>query len=179
MKEERSLSAWVAAVVCCISVAESAFAGTIIGWGSMDVDSTQLETNDFVAIAAGEDHSLALRSDDSIVGWGDDSYGQATPPGGNDFVAIAACGDRSLALRADGSIVGWGRAGVPPAGNSFVAIAAGGYRSMAIKKEPCQYVLAGDLNDDCRVDFSDLAIIAANWLIDCDLDPVAPECIPK
>ena len=45
----------------------------------------------------------------SIVGWGDNEYGQATPPSGNDYVAIAGGGDHSLALKADGSIVGWGR----------------------------------------------------------------------
>jgi len=32
------------------------------------------------AIAAGEYHSLALKTDGSIVGWGLDSNGQATPP---------------------------------------------------------------------------------------------------
>lgn len=82
MEKERSLSVWVAASFCWFCIAQSAFAGTIIGWGSMAVDSSQLETNDFVAIAAGEDHSLALRSDGSIVGWGDNEHGQATPPDG-------------------------------------------------------------------------------------------------
>ena len=33
-----------------------------------------------------------------IIGWGDNTEGQATPPGGNDFVAIAAGGFHSLAL---------------------------------------------------------------------------------
>ena len=60
-----------------------------------------------------------------------------------------------------------------------MAIAAGAEHSLAIKKEPCQYVLAGDLNDDCRVDLADLAIMALNWLIDCNLNPEDPACIPK
>jgi len=50
-------------------------------------------------IAAGGGHSLALRSDGSIVGWGDNEYGQATLPAGNDFVAIATGWDYSLAIR--------------------------------------------------------------------------------
>ena len=54
------------------------------------VRPARLHGNDFVAIAAGGTHSLALKSDGSIVGWGSNYYGQASPPAGNNFVAIAA-----------------------------------------------------------------------------------------
>ena len=37
-----------------------------------------------VAIAAGGYHSLALKSDDTIVGWGYNGYGEAAPPAGFD-----------------------------------------------------------------------------------------------
>ncbi|MBN1392082.1 MAG: hypothetical protein JW947_04685, partial [Sedimentisphaerales bacterium] len=99
---------------------------------------------DFVAVAAGYYHSLALKSDGTIVGWGYDGYGQATPPAGNDFVAVAA----------------------------------GGYHSLALK-HVCQFLLAGDLNDDCKVDLSDFAVMGTNWLIDCDTNPSDPACVPK
>lgn len=46
-------------------------------------------------------------------------------------------------------------------------------------RPPCNYRLAGDLNDDCRVDLADLAILAANWLYDCTLYPDNPRCIAK
>jgi hypothetical protein len=36
--------------------------------------------SDYVAVAAGHGHSLAMRADGSIVGWGDNDVGQATPP---------------------------------------------------------------------------------------------------
>jgi hypothetical protein len=63
--------------------------------------------NGFVAISAGGYHSLALKSDGSIVGWGagvTEQYswpnlGQAIAPDGNDYVAIAAGGFHSLAIR--------------------------------------------------------------------------------
>jgi len=43
----------------------------------------------------------------------------------------------------------------------------------------CLFDMAGDLNDDCKVDFHDFAIMAANWLIDCDTNPSNPACVPK
>lgn len=55
--------------------------------------------NDFVAISTGSSHSLALKEDGSIVGWGSDYYGQTTPPAGHGFTAIAAGHHHSLAIR--------------------------------------------------------------------------------
>jgi hypothetical protein len=52
-----------------------------------------------VAIAAGSFHSLALKSDGSLVIWGDNSAGQKNVPLGlTNFVAIAAGNFQSLAL---------------------------------------------------------------------------------
>lgn len=83
---------------------------------------------------------------------------------------------------------------MPPAGNNFTAISAGYRHSLALQRV-CQYTLAGDLNDDCEVDFDDLAAMAGkwlvdvdfshfadmaeNWLIDCYVEPTDPACVPK
>ena len=79
-----------------------------------------------VAIAAGGIHSLALRSDGTVVAWGSNHAGQlgdgtltdrSAPVqvhgvGGvgilSGVVAIAAGGLHSLAVRSDGSVVAWG-----------------------------------------------------------------------
>jgi alpha-tubulin suppressor-like RCC1 family protein len=95
-----------------------------------------------VAIAAGRSfiggHNLALRRDGTVVGWGYNAYGQATPPANlSNVVAIAAGGLHSLALKSDGSIVAWGQtasgqATVPASISNAVAIAAGNNHSVAL-----------------------------------------------
>jgi len=43
----------------------------------------------------------------------------------------------------------------------------------------CNYILAGDINNDCKVDFFDYAIMLENWLIDCSITPENPACVPR
>jgi len=78
---------------------------------------------------------------DIIVGWGDNSYGRATPPAGlKGVIAIAGGQSFSLALKDDGTVVGWGYnyygQATPPAGlNGVIAIAAGLKHSLALKDD--------------------------------------------
>jgi hypothetical protein len=69
----------------------------ILVWGSQKTPNAPL-TN-LTKIAAGMSHNLALKSDGSIVGWGSNISGEATPPAGNDFRAVAAGSGFSLALK--------------------------------------------------------------------------------
>ena len=99
----------------------------------------ELKSNcDFVSVAAGWDHSLALTRDGYIVGWGNNLYGQINCPSGDNFVAISAGSHHSLALTRDGRVVGWGSNGycqtVCPSGN-FVAISAGAWHSLALTND--------------------------------------------
>ena len=118
-----------------------------------------------------------------VIGWGDNRSGQATPPAGRDYIAIAAGNWHSLAVTSDGRIAGWGRndAGqaTPPDGNDFIAIAGGYGHSLALKKFVCEFVVGGDINDDCRVDLYDFARMAENWLIDCQANPADPACVAR
>lgn len=74
-----------------------------------------------VAVSAGDDHSLALRADGTLWGWGNNLHGQtgtgfflhdthaAWPvPGIDDVVAISAGMAYNLALKADGTVWSWG-----------------------------------------------------------------------
>lgn len=74
---------------------------------------TPVPTPDPGQIAAGVEHALHLTGAGTVVAWGDDSYGQASPPAGlSGVTAIAAGGFYSLALTADGEVVQWGMMGV-------------------------------------------------------------------
>jgi hypothetical protein len=64
-----------------------------------------------MAIAAGRDHSLAIRSDGTLVGWGYNNSGQTDVPTGM-FTAVAAGAGHSLAIRSDATqiptVSAWG-----------------------------------------------------------------------
>jgi hypothetical protein len=94
-----------------------------------------------LSIAAGSNHSLALKPDGTVVGWGNNDYGQRDAPAGlKNVAAIAAGAWHNLALRADGTVVGWGRndsgqTNIPAGLNVVVAIAAGGSNSLALQAD--------------------------------------------
>ena len=101
--------------------------GLVIGWG--DDFWGQLPPpalSGVRAIAAGVQHTLVLRLDGSIAGYGLNNSGESTsPPGLDDAIAIAAGQSFSFAIRADGSLESWGAnpSGVrnPPTGLGPVA----------------------------------------------------------
>lgn len=76
-----------------------------------------------------------------ITGWGLNTSGQTTIPGGiNDAIAIAAGSTHALALKADGTVVAWGSNGhgestVPAGLSEVVAIDAGEDFSVALKAD--------------------------------------------
>ncbi len=135
--------------------------GTILG------SATPLPVSgltDVVAVAGGNDHSLALTSDGAVWAWGDDHQGQigdGTPVGAHfapvsveglaGVVAVAAGTWHSVALEADGTVWAWGdnlhgqlgdgttidrASAAHVAGLSgIIAIAAGGFHSLALASD--------------------------------------------
>lgn len=97
----------------------------ILGQGGSNYDSScvPLQVVDIscvTAISAGADHTLALLSDGTVMGWGESNCGQIGYGGGlstteplpaldmTDVVAIAAGSSHSLFLKSDGTLWGTG-----------------------------------------------------------------------
>ena len=59
------------------------------------------------AIAAGKNHTCALRADSTITCWGDSRYGQTRTPEGT-FTSVEAAGNNSFGIRVDETLECWG-----------------------------------------------------------------------
>ena len=107
--------------------------------------------NNVIQIDAGNYYSAALKSDGTVVAWGNNNLGETQVPADlTDVVEIACGGYHMLALKNDGSVVAWGandngQTGIPGGLSTVEKIAAGAsalqlytgliYKSPAIVKE--------------------------------------------
>jgi len=109
----------------------------VIAWGSPDASPAPTGLTNAVSVAGGASHSLALKGDGTVVGWGVDLFGQASvPPDLASVSAVSGGATYSLALRSNGTVVVWGNLSPPPAGLSNVtAIAAGWSHSLALRSD--------------------------------------------
>jgi hypothetical protein len=64
---------------------------------------------DIVQVAAGEYHTVGLKSDGTVVAVGDNTYGQTHTNDWTDIVQIAAGKSFTLGLKSDGTVVATGR----------------------------------------------------------------------
>ncbi len=154
--------------------------GTVRAWGSNNVgqlgnstaaaggSQTPIQVSGLAGvteIAAGVNHSLALKSDGTVWAWGDNSFGQlgdgtttqrntpvqVTGLAGVAKVAAGPSSEHSIAVMADGSLRAWGRndrgqlgdgtktnrlAPTPVGGAGNVnRAAAGGYHALALRND--------------------------------------------
>jgi hypothetical protein len=98
-----------------------------------------------VAIAAGDYHSVVLRSDGKVIAWGNNSFLVTNVPVTvTNIVAIASRGAHVLAMRADGVILHWGSlTTVPPQTTNYVAIAAGVNHGLALRNDGVVVAIGG------------------------------------
>lgn len=116
--------------------------GRVMAWGYNRLGQTSIPAglSNVTAIAAGSFHGLALKSDGTIVHWG---QGNPPPYWLSNVVTIAAGGEsgQNLALRRDGTVAEWPvlsaeYVSTVPAGlSNVVAIATAGGARLALKDD--------------------------------------------
>ena len=88
--------------------------GRVIEWGAHTAPAGKLiekpaDLERIVSLAGGFTHLLGITQSGSVVGWGDNSYGKATPTEGlSNVVAIAANTTCSVAAANNGALTWWG-----------------------------------------------------------------------
>ena len=124
---------------------------------------------DFAVVAVGGLHSCGIKTDASVVCWGDNRDGQADPPSGS-FSAVAAGGGHSCGVKTDASVVCWGdnyqgRTDAPA--GSFTTVAAGRFHSCGVKTD-ASVVCWGD-NRDGQADppSGSFSAVAAGAFLSC------------
>jgi alpha-tubulin suppressor-like RCC1 family protein len=114
--------------------------GTIVKWGGFPAP-TPAGLSNVLAIAEKDAFALVLKSNNTVIAWGNNSFGQTNvPPGLSNVVAIAAGAFHGLAAKADGSVVAWGdnqngQTNVPAGLTNVIAVAGGSYHSLALKAD--------------------------------------------
>ena len=98
-----------------------------------------------VAIAAGSFHSLALKPDNTLVAWGNNSSGQTiVPASATNIMGIAAGGNTCAVLRSNGTVVMWGdgyefngnsgKTNPPASATNVISVVVGDYHCLALRK---------------------------------------------
>jgi hypothetical protein len=115
---------------------------TVAGWGNgANFYIPQIGLSNILTISTGIRHFLALKSDFSVVGLGDNSFGQTNIPNNLGPVAVAGAGLlHNLLLKSDATLIGWGSEANPPVGffsgiSNIVAISPGFFHSLAIRSD--------------------------------------------
>ncbi len=117
--------------------------GEVTAWGLNDFGQANVPTGmtNVLAIAAGHNHSLALKADGTVVAWGSILFSPITTPTGlSNIITIASADSACMALNADGEIVAWGnnssgQTNVPSGLSNVVAATGGTASSMALRND--------------------------------------------
>jgi alpha-tubulin suppressor-like RCC1 family protein len=120
-------------------LAVSTARGHVVAWGGNDYGQTNVPSGltNVVMIDAGGYHSMALKSDGTVVEWGDSQW---IPASQNNVAALDGSQGLDLILKGDGTIGAWGwsffgETNIPAGLSNVVAVSAGYNFSVALKDD--------------------------------------------
>jgi hypothetical protein len=151
---------WLAPAVPA-AAASPLIPGRVVGWGynhSHQIDIPAAAKSGVLAISAGCNHSIALKTGGLVIAWGDNTFHQTeVPAAARSTVTVISAGcEHNLALTVAGRIVAWGdntygQTKVPslPSGYRWFAISAGERFSagLAVKGSTMRSYTWGDSTD--------------------------------
>jgi alpha-tubulin suppressor-like RCC1 family protein len=142
----------------------------IVVWGDFPYPVPAGTTN-VLSVAGGRFHSLALRTDGTVVAWGNNAHGQTLVP--EDLLgvtAIAAGSFHSLALRGDGTLVAWGenthgQATIPEGLTDVTAIASYNMHNLALRADGTVVAWGDNASGQTNVpsDLDGVVAVGAGW----------------
>ena len=162
-KSSKKKFMWIVAV--CLVLA---FTAGIIGIavGRRNIETKVEKTDAIVAISAGDDHTVGLRSDGTVVAVGDNEDGQCDVSGWSDIVSISAGSEHTVGLRSGGTVVAtgsnmFGECDVS-GWSDIVSINAGSYRTVGVRSDGTVVATGSNRFSDCDVSgWSDIVAISA------------------
>ena len=117
-------------------------------------------------VSAGDDHTVGLRSDGTVLAVGWNSDGQCDVSGWTDIVAISAGDDHTVGLRSDGTVlaVGWNSDGQCDVSGwtDIVAVSAGTYHRVGLRSDGTVLAVGINLVGQCEVSgWTDIVAVSA------------------
>ena len=141
-------------------ISDAAFQGTQQSIGSNPL-----------AVSGKGDHVVILKSDNTLISWGNNDFGQCTDPSVENVIAISANMYHTLALHSDGTVSSWGsnlagQTDVPSDLSNVIAVSAGEEHSLALKSNGTVIGWGGNGvgQIDLPLDLSDVIAISAGGL---------------
>ncbi len=124
----------------------------------------------YTAVSAGDLHSCGIRTDGTIVCWGDNEYGQLDAPTGT-FTNVAVGIRHSCGIRTGGAVVCWGSSSrqLDAPGGRFLSIATNAFHTCGLRTD--NSVVCWGSNDDGELDVPGgrFTAIATGWDHSCGL----------
>lgn len=124
------------------------------------------------SVSTGIEHSCRVRRDLSVVCWGDNQYGQSSPPQGS-FTLISAGQSHSCGVTTDGSVMCWGNHSYgqssPPEG-VFKSVSAGLTHSCGVKTDGLLECWGGNDAGKSSPPVGAFASVSAGWFHTCGVD---------